>query len=116
MTYKINGVELTLQPTSGRWLPKSPVGITGDGHPIYPAVREYELRWGLASPSEVDQVRDYFSLSVLTGTLVVDLPQLSAATYTFTSYSGCTAYEPEQNVYYTEYVTDIVMMIGNIRA
>lgn len=116
MTYKINGVELTLQPTTGRWMPKSSVGITGDGHPIYPAVREYELRWILATPSDIEQVRNYFYVTSITGTLVVDLPQLGASTYTFKAYSGCTSFEPEQNVYYSEHITDIVMMIGNIRA
>jgi len=115
MTYRINGVDLALQPTTGRWIPRTLIGTTGDGHHIYPAVREFELRWGLASPAEVDQLYDYFSVLNVTGTVVVDLPQYDGNTYVFHSYSGCTLQEPDRNTYFTEHITDVVMMVTNIR-
>ncbi len=44
MTYKIQGVEIQ-QPTSGQWVRRENLGINGLGNAIYPAVREFEMRW-----------------------------------------------------------------------
>lgn len=114
MTYKINGVEMTLQPTTGRWVPKQLVGITGDGHHVYPSIREFEMRWQLGSPSDVDQLVTWFETQVLTGTLVVTLPQWHRSSYTFYDYTGCTMSEPEFDVYFNENITNVALVIRNI--
>lgn len=113
MTYRLNGTEIP-QPTSGRWLPPQVVGKTGSGHPIYPQVMQYELRWNLSSVADADQVRDFWTNVSLTGTLVADLPQWNAATYQFYAYTGCVIYRPEWNAYFSQHITDIVAIIGNI--
>lgn len=113
-TYRINGTELTIQPTSGRWIPLSPIGITGDGHPVYPSVRTFELRWNLTDQESVDQLRVFFELTRTTGTVVVDLPKFTGTIYDFYAYSGCVLYEPERGAYFVEHTTDFVMMVGNI--
>ncbi len=113
MTYKVSGTEIP-QPTSGRWLPPNILGKTGRGYPIYPQVMQYELRWNLSSVADADQVRDFFTGVSLTGTVVVDLPQYNAATYQFYSYTGCSLYRPEWGAYFTENITEIVMIVGNV--
>lgn len=114
MTYKINGTAFLLQPTTGRWMPRAPVGITGDGHPIYPGVREFECRWQLADAESVDQLRDWFETTLLTGTASVDLPSRTTGSWSFQTYNGCILYEPEQDVFFNERTTGLVMMVGNI--
>lgn len=114
MTYQINGTDFLLQPTTGRWMPRAPVEITGDGHPVYSAVREFELRWQLSDAESVDQLRDWFETTLLTGTASVALPSRSTGTYSFQTYTGCVLYEPEQGVFFNEFTTDLVMIVGNI--
>lgn len=112
--YKVNGVELSIQPTTGRWLPQSMVGTTGAGIPIYPRVREFELRWNLSDPNLANTLRGYFSALGYSGSVVVDLPQYNAGSYQFYAYSGCSLYQPERGTYFAEHITELVMIVGNI--
>ena len=82
-TYAINGTDITLPPTSGRWLPKEPLGIDGNGRAIYSGVRQFELEWQLISPSEYYQLQTFFDAVGNTGTVVVDLPKYGASSYIF---------------------------------
>lgn len=113
-TYAINGTDLSIQPTSGRWLPQSLLGTSGGGIPIYPRVREFELRWNLSDPALVDQLRSAFTALGFSGSVVMDLPKYSASTYLFQSYSGCSLYQPERGAYFSEHITEVVMVVGNI--
>ena len=113
MTYKLNGVEIP-QPTTGRWLPKNVVARTGRGYPIYPSVMQYELRYSVSSPADVEQIRLVYAALGLTGTVVADLPKYDSTTYVFYAYSGCCLYEPERGSYFSEYITETVFIIGNI--
>ncbi len=114
-SYAIGGVELLLQPTSGKWVSRPTLGIGGSGHPIYPAVREFELQFILADPSDFNQLQVAFQNISNTGTAVVDLPQYGASTYLFYSYSGCVLHEPEASNYFNEYQTEVRWLISNIR-
>ena len=113
-TYAINGTDFTLQPTSGRWMPRSPVGITGDGHPIYPAIYEFEIRWSLSSQEDLYQIQNFRDAVVLTGTINVDLPAYRGSSYVFQTYTGCTLYEPERDRYFSDNTTDFLLLVGNI--
>lgn len=115
MTYKINGTTLTAQPTSGRWLERKELGISGSGHIIYPAIREFVFQWGVLSPVEFNQLYNFYLQVGTTGTVVVDLPQYGASSYTFFSYSGCTLSEPETGEYFAGYYTNVSMTVRNIR-
>jgi hypothetical protein len=114
-TYAINGTPLSLQPTSGRWLAQDEIGITGDGHSIYPALREFELRWQLEGPSDHSQLVNFFNAIQITGTMVVDLPKYGASSYFFFSYSGCVVQQPELGQYYEQYINDVVLVVRNIQ-
>ena len=113
-SYGVNGTDFTLQPTSGRWIPQSPVAFTGDGHPIYPAVHEFQLRWSDIEQSDLNQLQNFRDSVILTGTATVDLPAYRSASYIFTSYTGCSIYEPERGDYFTETTLEYSLVVGNI--
>jgi len=114
MTYSVNGVALTLQPTGGRWEPRQLLGTTGDGHPVYSGVRNFQLTWNAISPAEYYQLQNFFAAVATTGTAVVGLPQYGAATYTFYNYSGCALREPETSNYFAENLLSARLIINNI--
>jgi len=116
-SYAINGTNLVLQPTSGRWNGRDLLGIDGAGHPIYPSIREFEMSWALISTTDFAQLNN-FQLSVgNTGTVSVDLPKWGNAGYMFYSYSGCTLREPQAGSYFSAdgYVQDVTMTIMGVR-
>ena len=116
MTYKINGEEFVQQPTTGRWMPRDVLGIAGNGHALYPGVRQFELTWNITSPSGTYQLQEWFDTVLATGAAVVDLPEYGRANYAFYSYSGCALREPEWSPYFSEHITNVTMLITNIKA
>lgn len=116
MTYKLNGSAFTLPPTSGRWMPRGILGTDGNGHSIYSAIREYQITWQLISPSEFNQLLNFYLVSGVTGSCVAELPQYNAASYTFYAYSGCAVREPEIFEYFSENIMNVSMLITGIRA
>lgn len=112
--YKLNGVEFTTQPTTGRWLERTNQGLSGDGHPVYSAVREFEMRWNLLDQASVQQAQNWFEQTI-SGTVSLDLPNLYGASYAFQTYSGCVLYEPVRGAYFTEHTTEFVLVAGSIR-
>ena len=115
MPYGFNGVAFTLPPTEGTWVERPLLNKTGDGHFVYPAIRQFEMRWGLVTPAQLDEVLTYFENMQLTGTLVVGLPKWSATTYVFENYTGCTISEPTVKRYFAEHITDVYLLVDNIR-
>lgn len=117
MPYKIGGVTLTLQPSTGRWLAREELGRDGNGHPIYPMTYSYEMQWELEGPEDFYQVLGMYDAMNPTGSVVVDLPKLRSATGGFYSYTGCVLSEPEPGEYFTDgYFTSVRLLITNIRA
>lgn len=114
MPYRINGTDLLIEPTSGRWLPREQFGLDGNGHPIYSATRQYEINFGLLTPAQQHQLQNFFEEVITTGTAAVELPEYGANTYTFQVYSGCVLREPEQGRYYTEHIPEVRLLITNI--
>src|SRR5512139_3802139 len=113
--YKINGTAFPIQPTLGRWIPKQAMGITGDGHAIYPGVREFEIRWGLLDATGTNQLQNFFETIGITGTAVAELPKYAAPDWIFYAYTGCLVREPEFGMYFNQYTTDVTLLITNIR-
>ncbi|MHA2220313.1 MAG: hypothetical protein ACXACY_30920 [Candidatus Hodarchaeales archaeon] len=113
--YYINGTELLLQPTTGKWMPRVALGVAGDGHAIYAGVREFEMRFVLEAPDEYNQLITFFDAINPTGTAVVALPRFGYSTYEFFEYSGCILREPEASTYFTEHQQDILLIVSNIR-
>lgn len=113
MAYKINGTEITLQPTSGRWINRDPLGFTGDGHIDYSGVREFEMKWQLISMDEAQQLQGFFNAIGLTGTVSVDIPRYRYP-WAFYTYSGCTLGEPTGDQFFEEYETNVTMLVYGI--
>lgn len=117
MTYKINGVILSLQPTTGRWIPREELGRDGNGHPIYPSVYSFEMTWDLIGSDDFYQLVGFFDSMNVTGSVVVDLPKYRSATGGFYSYTGCVLSEPEPQEYFVDgYINSVKLLVTNIRA
>lgn len=115
-SFGINGVNFFLQPSSSGWKNREELGIDGSGHPIYPAFREYELTWALAHPADVKQLIDAYIVVANTGTMSIDLPEWGADDYKFTTYSGCTMYEPKVGQWFNGYYTDVKLTLLKVTA
>lgn len=113
-SFAINGTRFLLSPESSKWVDKNIVGLDGNGFPIYPQTREYEMSWGLAHPNDVKQFIDFFTTSGFTGTVVLDLPEYGADDYKFKSYSGCVIQEPKFGSYFNGYITDVTLLVTKI--
>ena len=112
--YIINGTTLSLQPTAGKWINREPIGFTGNGHPEYAGVRQFEIRWQLTSMSDANEIQGLYNALDVTGTAVVSLPSYKGAAWGFTNYSGVTLGEPTSNEYFTEHETEVTLMIYGI--
>lgn len=114
-SYAINGTSLLLSPTKAGWGSRNEIGIDGGGHPVYPAVRQFELSWGLAHPNDVKQILDAWQVVSNTGTVSFDLPEWGASGYKFKTYSGCTMREPTVGNYFEEYIEDVKLTVLLVR-
>jgi hypothetical protein len=114
MPYQINSTGIPLEPEEGRWIPRKLLGVDGNGRAIYPATREFEIRWGLANPGEAWQWQEWFEGIGSTGTISADLPRYAWPTYEFRVYSGIYMQEPEFNRYFTENYLDVRVLLTNI--
>lgn len=115
MTFKLNGVEFPLQPTSYQWVDRPSKGFDGDGRPIYVAPRSFEMRWDLADVSGTYAVQQWYQEVSASGTVVVDLPKYQSADFEFYSYSGCVINEPSYGEYFNRHKTDVVLLVRGIR-
>lgn len=117
--YKINDTQLTTQPTSGRWIPRESLGTDGNGHAIYPSLREFELEWDLIDLASSSQLQTFFDNAFVTGTVSVDLPKHNdsgvSGTSIFWQYSGCVLREPDFDRYFESNRTAVRLLIVKIR-
>lgn len=115
-TYAIEGVEFLMRPTKTKWKQRSEIGIDGQGHTIYPAVRDMEVSWNLMHPEDLAQIMNAYNTVQNTGTLAFDLPEYgSPYLQTFKTYSGCIISEPEIGEYFQGWVSDVTLLIYNVR-
>lgn len=114
-TYALNGVDLTLQPTTGKWLDRTNYGVDGGGHPVYSQTRGFELTWILISPSDAKQIIDTYNLVGSTGVITACLPEWGALEYQFRNYSGTTLQEPTVSTYFQGFIQEVRLLILNVR-
>ena len=113
-SYSANGVSI-FQPTEGQWVGKDLLGIDGQGRKVYPALKEFQLSWGLLTTTQLSQLINLQLAVSSTGSVVIDLPEWGASGYIFKSYSGTYISEPEVGAYFSEHVTDTKLVVSNIR-
>ena len=113
-SYAINNVAFTLLPTTGKWVERSPIDITGDGHEIYGRTHEFELRWQLSTQASIFQLNNYFLQIGITGSVMVSLPEYGSLAYEFKNYTGCILSELARNDYFAEHTSDVRLLVRNI--
>jgi len=125
-SYKISGTILKTQPTSGQWIPRGSLGIDGNGHAVYPALREFEMLWDLVDWDVAHQIQDFYDTVSNTGTVSVHLPPHlptgtsfdangDITTNYFREYSGCVLREPEFGPYFQYNRQDVKLLIVRIK-
>jgi hypothetical protein len=118
MPYKINNTSLALQPSAGKWIPRETVGTDGNGHPVYPAVRQFEMKWDLITEAEFYELQNmYDTLMYYTGSTTATLPRYKpvSGVYTYDTYTGCIIHEPEATEFFELHRINAKMLIVNIR-
>lgn len=119
MGYQINGVDFLSEPESAQWDERDSVGYDGEGRPVYPGLRKFEMEWGLMSPDEFLQVHNFYLAVSQTGTCVVTLPMCrnpSGSYRIWYPYSGCTLEEPTIGKYFVDgHVEDVKLLILSVR-
>jgi hypothetical protein len=115
MAYKIGGTELSLQPSSGRWVILDPLGIGISGMARYPAVKQFELLWDLMPLADYAQLYSLYESQSLTGTYVVELPDIEDNAWAFREFSGAVINHPTAGEYFQEHISDVSLVIRNIR-
>lgn len=116
--FAFNGTDLSIQPSEGHWVPKVALAIDGAGHPIFPAVREFELDWDIIDQTTWNQLQLVYNSVGNTGTFVANLPTYGGPSFSFTPYSGCTMGEPEiAGSFLTQdgYLQRVKLVVMNIR-
>lgn len=117
-TYAINGTDLLTQPTIGHWVGREVLGYDGNAHPVYPGIRDFEMRWEVIPVDSFQQLQNFYDAIRSAGTCVVNLPIYNNAAFVFDNYSGCTLTEPTTNGgYFAEdgYLTDVVLVVKRVR-
>jgi hypothetical protein len=115
-TYAVDNVDLQTRPTSGKWVQRKEHGIDGNGHSIYSSVRNFEIKWNLMHPDDWATIINAYNTVQNTGTLSWDLPHYgSPILNNFKTYSGTVITEPEQGEYFQGWVTDVSLLIYNVR-
>lgn len=113
-TYAVGGINI-LQPTTHKWADDDLVSYDGNGRPVYPAIKSYELGWQLMSHSDFQQLLSASLYSISTGTVVVDLPRWGNQNFVFYSYSGTYVNKPNYGGFFMEHYEDVSLTISNIR-
>ena len=113
-SFSINGTDIQ-QPTEHGWSSPELVGISGEGRPVYPSDKKYEMAWNLMSMSDYSQLVGFYNSIRSSGSVVVDIPAYATSPYQFKSYSGVTLEEPTTGKFYNEYVQDVSLLVLNIR-
>ena len=114
-SYSINGQAFAIQPTTGKWLPREEIARDGLGHPFYPGVREFEVTFSLKDATGTYQLQQFYNQIAVTGTAVVELPKYGHYSYDFYRYSGCVLSEPQFGNYFAEHISDVTLLISNVR-
>lgn len=119
MTFKVTvgsiGVPFIIQPSTHHWVSRPSMGFDGGGHPMYVAVRSYEMGWDMMSATGANQLQYFYNLCSASGTVIMDLPKYMGGGYLFQSYTGCVLQEPTFDNYFNEFEQTLKLVVNNIR-
>lgn len=112
----LNGTVMASQPTEHGWKERNPIGVDGNGVAIYPAVREYYLKWDALDTDEWNSLYSFFLVQGVTGTIVAQLPKWNASPYQWYAYSGCVIREMSYEGWFQNYYQNVNLLIVKILA
>jgi len=110
----INGYVYEHQPTDHHWIARDPVGIDGNGVAVYPAYRQYEIKFDFLDTDEWNNTYQSFLQQGVTGTLTAVLPKWNATPYQWYTYSGVQIREMEYGGWFQNYYQDVRLLIVKI--
>jgi len=110
--YVINGNNIP-DPERAEWRPRRALGVAGDGHLVYPEVREFRMRWRLLPLDDLETLNDIY-LGSTSGTSVVELPDPYGGSWTFREFSGVIVTEPTFGDYFQEHAQSVALVLTNI--
>jgi hypothetical protein len=114
--YKLNGVNVPVQPSESRWVAPTPLGEDGNGHPIYPEIYEFEMHWGVLEPAEWTSIYGFFYLAGTTGTTTATIQCFTGTTVDEdATYTGCIVRQPERGNLIAGYILNSQVVISGIR-
>lgn len=113
--YAINGTTLDAQPTTGRWIDRDTIGVTGEGHGVYPALRSFQITWNFMTAAQFEEIHDFWENNSITGTVVANLPKYKDSSYGFFAYSGTVLREPQFGEFFVEHYSDVTLLIVRIQ-
>lgn len=90
-------------------------GFDGGAHPIYSALRSFEMTFDLGSPSDVKEFIDIYNSVSATGSFVACLPKWGDPDYIFYNYSGTTVQEPSVGAYFQGFIQSVKLLLIGIR-
>jgi hypothetical protein len=112
MTLKINGTQLTTQPSNSHWIERNQLGFDGNAHPVYVAPRQFEMSWDWMEADAFAQLIGFYQ--GCTGTMSVDLPMWNGSTGGYATYTG-TLREPSYTSSFEGTFGSVKLLILNIR-
>ena len=114
-SFAVNGTNFLLPPTEYGWVTRDLIGVSGNAHPVYPAVRQFEMTWGFMDMASYAQLEGFYTAIQSTGTVVIDLPKFSTTPFQFQSYTGCTLKEPEVSKFFEQHVSGVNLLVIKIK-
>lgn len=115
-TFAIEGIKFKMLPTKAKWVQRKEVGVDGNAHSIYSAVRDFEISWNFMHPDDWAQIVSAYQSVQNTGTISFDLPEYGNPNLNyFKCYSGTVISEPEQGEYFMGWISDVSLLIYNVR-
>jgi hypothetical protein len=112
MTFAINNTNLITQPSDHYWMERTNLGYDGNGHPIYPTPRQYEMDWDWLEVDAFAQLEGFY-LSC-TGTCQISLPCWGSATGGFATYSA-TLREPTYSKSFEGFYGSVKFIALNVK-
>lgn len=113
-SYALDGTTLDAQPTTAAWIDRDTVGITGNGHGVYPALRSFQMNWDFLTAAQFEEIHDIWESNNITGTVVANLPKYKDSSYGYYAYSGCVLREPTFGDFFEQHYSDVSLLIVRI--
>lgn len=110
----LNGIPFSQQPTDHHWLDRDTIGVDGNGHAVYVAPRQYEMKFNLMDTDQFLTIQNYFAAQGVTGTVTATLPTWLGNPYKFSNYSGCIIRELTYENYFQNWYEGVRLLIVRI--